>query len=181
MHQGQIVEIPENASIYERLDQIKFDSKADELEELAKKIQYTLYDGILLDGHFGIEQFELCQRKGVTKGGHPKPLYVISIDQEAKRVFVGAGKNHPGLFTKVVLLDNNNISWNINNSKIEYPFTCEIQLATEGKNEKLKAILYQFDEKLYLEFQHKVKCFYRNKDLNIFQNENLVATYQIHN
>lgn len=181
MHQGQIIEIPATSPIYQRLDQMKFDSKADELREVAKKFHYTLYDGILLDGHYGIENFELCQRKGLTKGGHPQPLYVISIDQETKRVYVGAGKNHPGLYTKALLLNPKSLHWKTSNEPTEFPIQCEVELSNEGHNTKHKATLYYINGEFYIEFEEKIACFFRNKELMVFKNDEPIATYYINN
>lgn len=58
---------------------------------------YTLFDGILIGQHDGVEHFRLGQRKKLTGGGFTQPLYVIGKDYKHNRLFVGAGNNHPGL------------------------------------------------------------------------------------
>lgn len=58
---------------------------------------YTLFDGILIGQHNGVEHFHLGQRKKLTGGGFTQPLYVIGKEYKHNRLFVGAGNNHPGL------------------------------------------------------------------------------------
>ena len=45
--------------------------------------------GEVLGEHRGIIHFTVGQRRGLEIGGQPQPLYVIRLDAEARRVFVG--------------------------------------------------------------------------------------------
>lgn len=58
---------------------------------------FSLFDGILIGQHNGVEHFHLGQRKKLTGGGFSQPLYVIGKDYKNNRLFVGAGHDHPGL------------------------------------------------------------------------------------
>ena len=97
---GQIVEIPENSSIYTR-EKPSFQSKEEELLWKIAQRNYTLFDGFIVGEHNGVENFEIGQRKGLNISGKKNSVYVIAIDKLENRIFVGQGKSHPGLFTDV--------------------------------------------------------------------------------
>ena len=98
---GQILEIPASSPLYND-EVLNFLTKKEELIWYSTPKRYDLFDGILIGGHQGIENFKLGQRKKISSGGHQLPLYVISIDQNENRIFVGAGNNHPGLLVKAL-------------------------------------------------------------------------------
>ncbi len=38
-------------------------------------------------------------------GGYDEPIFVIGIDTKSNEIFVGKGKNHPGLIKKAIQID----------------------------------------------------------------------------
>ena len=80
----------------------------DNLRKLAKSFNYSLNDGTVVGEHHGAHFFTIGQRKGLAIGGTKEPLFVIKTDVINNIVYVGEGKDHPGLFKKVLFIKNKN-------------------------------------------------------------------------
>lgn len=170
---GQIVEIPASAPIYSR-ELPNFHSKKDELIWKSRKKEYSLFDGFLVGEHLGFENFRIGQRKGINVGGKKEPLYVICIDENENRVFVGAGDSHPGLLTEVIRPGENLELNDIHFSKEELKKGIDIEVSTQVKEDKIQAKLYGFDESFFLEFKNKVSVMIEELPLAvIYQNKNI--------
>ena len=107
---GPIIEIPESSSKYTKsnLGQI---TKFEELKYLSNPYNYTAEEGKNIGTHKGAHFFTIGQRKGLNVGGTPEPLFVIAIDIQNNIVFVGQGKNHPGLYRNGLFIAGDEAHW----------------------------------------------------------------------
>ena len=173
--EGQIVEILATSEIY-RKPKPDFSSKKEELFWEIENRKYSLFDGLLLAGHFGLSQFQLGQRKGINFGGKKEPLYVIAKDEADNRLFVGAGKSHPGLFAKVFLFQKNNVhptsEFNFDENLLEDGISVEI--SSPSFETKTEAMFYQFDNDIFLEFKHPISITLENHPIEIFYQNQLI-------
>lgn len=154
IRKGQIVEIPASAPVYSRELPV-FHSKRDELLWRSAEKSYSLFDGFLVGEHQGVEHFRIGQRKGINVGGKKEPLYVIGIDEEENRLFVGAGESHPGLWTEVIRLGANSELNNSVFSDEELEKGIEIKVSDAG-GENISGKLYGWNGSFFLEFQKAV-------------------------
>ncbi len=153
---GQIVEIPATASCYKSTE-TAFHSKKDELTWRSASKTYSLFDGILVGEHHGVEHFKIGQRKGINVGGKKEPLYVIAVDVPENRLFVGAGENHPGLLTDVVRIGVENLALAGNDwPQQALEAGLAVQVDIEGSEEPLAAKLYHWEGRYFLEFDRKL-------------------------
>ncbi|MDR2651243.1 MAG: tRNA 2-thiouridine(34) synthase MnmA, partial [Prevotellaceae bacterium] len=72
---------------------------------------YTPTDGKKIGTHDGAHFFTIGQRRGINIGGHVEPLFVIGADIETNTLYVGEGRNHPGLFRKALFINQDEIHW----------------------------------------------------------------------
>lgn len=72
---GRVVEI--DRSLY---DSISIDESS--VDELVKPFSYTKHDGVKVGQHNGAHYYTIGQRKGLSIGGKPLPLFVIATDIE---------------------------------------------------------------------------------------------------
>ncbi len=173
-HKGQIVEIPATSPLYRR----NKDSWNSKYEELLSKstIRYSLFDGFLVGEHLGIENFKLGQRKGINVGGKKSPLYVIGIDDEENRLFVGEGELHPGLWFSVFCFNPNEFVWTESfetHQNLEKGISVEIAITSE-KN-IIPASFYLINHIIFLEFENPVNISFLNEPILIFKNNNIIA------
>ena len=102
---GLVVKISVNNSQY--IDTLDYDNHSIEnLKKLAKSFDYSLKDGTVVGEHNGAHFFTVGQRKGLAIGGSKDPLFVIKTDVINNIVYVGEGKDHPGLYKKVLFIKN---------------------------------------------------------------------------
>ncbi|MBN2636241.1 MAG: tRNA 2-thiouridine(34) synthase MnmA [Prolixibacteraceae bacterium] len=104
---GNIIEIP--ASFMEKKKQ------AEITEENYRKIcfayPYKPWNGKVIGEHQGAHFYTVGQRKGLNIGGHQEPLFVIGTDVTRNIIYVGEGKEHPGLFRKGLFVSMENMHW----------------------------------------------------------------------
>lgn len=173
---GQIVEIPASAPIYSR-KLPKFHSKKDELIWKSQKKEYSLFDGFLVGEHQGVENFKIGQRKGINVGGKKEPLYVIWIDENENRLFVGAGDSHPGLLASVIRLGENLELNDINFSKEELENGIDVEILTQVNGDEISAKLYGFDNNFFLEFENKVSVTSQDHPYGIIYQNRIIKSY----
>ena len=175
---GQIVEIPITSPHYNDSWKNLF-SKKEQLKLRSQTPQYSLFDGILKAGHDGIEHFQVGQRKGIPISGNEKPFYVIAIDQKENRIFVGAGKDHPGLFRSVVELAEND-SFNKNNFEhsISNDTPRPVTIVFDENGVEIPANLYHYETEIFLEFAKALKISPHKNPITIIEaTQTLLKTF----
>jgi tRNA-specific 2-thiouridylase len=100
---GNIIEIPE--SFYDGRE------PAQSLTAQSQKTRYQATDGKIVGTHQGAHFFTIGQRKGLAVGGTPEPLFVIDTDVIENVVYVGQGKDHPGLLRRALKVSLEDIHW----------------------------------------------------------------------
>ena len=103
---GSIIEIPSDFRIYQDLK-----TKEQTLQEQSTALQYLPEDGIAVGEHAGAHYFTIGQRKGLRVGGMESPLFVIATDVETNTLYVGQGKNHPGLYRETLKVPTDEVHW----------------------------------------------------------------------
>ena len=77
-----------------------------------KKTRYKANPwGVIAGQHEGAQFYTNGQRKGLSIGGHAKPLFVIATDISSNRIYVGEGEDHKGLFRSVLRIAPDEIHW----------------------------------------------------------------------
>ena len=107
---GDIIQIPNDLKKY-KTRILDFESNAIELHYESEKINYNNNDGQVVGFHNGAHFFTIGQRKGLSVGGTKKPLFVIATDVNKNIVYVGEGKDHPGLLRNILYVKNKDIHW----------------------------------------------------------------------
>lgn len=109
---GRVFLMPADSELFERdWEQADDDPDDEMLENLSKAYPFHPRYGEKIGEHNGAHFYTIGQRKGLDLGGFPEPLFVIGTDVEYNQVFVGMGKKHPGLFRKVLKINNDEVHW----------------------------------------------------------------------
>jgi tRNA-specific 2-thiouridylase len=151
--EGQIVEIPKENIIYTTED-TNFKNDKERLEFLSRKRDYHIEYGKVIGTHQGAHYFTKGQRKGLAIGGHKEPLFVIETDVVENVIYTGEGKQHPGLYKKVLFVKNDELHWIREDLAMNTDETMQVLARIRYRQPLQKAILYKVDSGLYVEFEN---------------------------
>jgi len=149
--EGQIVQIPKDFEAYAKPLPV-FKSKHEELIYLSEKYKYQSTDGKVVGTHQGAFYFTIGQRKGLAVGGTVEPLFVIATDIVSNIIYTGEGKNHRGLFRKALFVSKAELHWVRPDRTLKVGDTLKVMARIRYRQALQEAVLYQFDEGLYVEF-----------------------------
>ncbi|SFI28502.1 tRNA 2-thiouridine(34) synthase MnmA [Halpernia frigidisoli] len=151
--EGEIVEIFKDFDQYHQ-EKTEFSSKLEELEFLSAKTHYKKTDGKVIGKHQGAHYFTIGQSKGLGIGGHKESCFMISRDMQENLIFVGEGRDFPGLFRKALKIETADIHWVREDLKLKNGKTLEVSARIRYRQPLEKATLYQFEEGLFIEFEN---------------------------
>ncbi len=155
--EGEIVEIFSDFPKYSEAKPL-FESKLDELNYLASKIQYQKSDGKVIGKHQGAQFFTIGQSKGLGIGGHKESCFIISRDMQNNILYVGEGKNFPGLLKKALKIENSDVHWVREDLKLNNGESMEVMVRIRYRQPLEKAVLYQFEAGFYIEFENPLSA-----------------------
>lgn len=142
----------------------------------SQKTTYTHLDGEAVGRHQGAHFFTIGQRKGLAVGGTPEPLFVIDTDVDENIVYVGQGKEHPGLYRKALKVDSDEIHWVRNDLKIPLGVRLEVKARIRYRQPLQKATLIKQKEALYVVFEQPQSAITSGQFVAWYQNEELVGS-----
>ena len=151
--EGEIVEIFKDFDAFHQ-ETPDFSSKLEELEFLSKKIHYEKSDGKVIGKHQGAHYFTVGQSKGLGIGGHAESCFLISRDIDKNIVFVGEGRNFPGLFRSALKIENSEVHWVREDLRLQNGESMNVKARIRYRQPLEEATLYQFEEGLYIEFKN---------------------------
>ncbi|WP_417881899.1 tRNA 2-thiouridine(34) synthase MnmA [Xanthomarina gelatinilytica] len=173
--EGIIVEVSDDFQAYKQ-ELPKFQSKTEELQYLSKKISYKKQDGKVVGKHQGAHYFTKGQRKGLAVGGTVEPLFVIDTNVEDNIIYTGQGKQHPGLFKKVLFVSNDELHWVREDLKLQIDGTMDVIARIRYRQPLQKATLHQVDSGMYVEFQEPQSAITEGQFVAWYLNDELVGS-----
>lgn len=148
---GEIVEIFNDFPDFHR-GSPQFASKLEELQYLSAKTKYNKEDGKVIGTHQGAQFFTIGQSKGLGIGGHKESCFIVSRDMEHNIIYVGEGRNFPGLFRKALKIQNDDVHWVREDLRLKNGESMPVQARIRYRQALEEAVLYQFEDGLYMEF-----------------------------
>ncbi len=169
---GDIIEIPSNSKVF------KFNNQGNQslLNELSRKYKFSKTDGNVIGEHNGAYYYTIGQRKGLAIGGYDEPIFVIGIDTEANNIFVGKGKNHPGLIKKAIKIEIVTINWVNDSYNIDLIKTLKIKARIRYRQPLQDVILHIYGKKLYVEFKKYQTAVTSGQFLALYHKKELIAS-----
>ena len=115
---GKVILISKNNEIFNSVSDPN-DFSVQNLKLMSNPYNYSIDKGSVIGNHDGAHFFTIGQRKGLAIGGTKEPLFVIGTDVVNNLVYVGEGKNHPGLYRKVLFV----LEKNFHRLREDYDYT----------------------------------------------------------
>ena len=171
---GNVIEIPSNSKLYD--NQIKFIDENERLLSLTDEIDYTLSDGKIIGKHNGAYYYTIGQRKGLAIGGYKDPLFVISTNTQTNEIFVGEGKNHPGLIKKALKVKYSDVNWVNDDYNFENLADLKLKARIRYRQKLQKISIYKHLDYLYVEFEDFQSAVTKGQFLAIYDNSQLIAS-----
>ena len=171
---GNIIEIPSSSKLFDK--KINFVDENDRLLSLTNQIDYSLSDGKIIGKHDGAHYYTIGQRKGLAIGGYKEPLFVISTNTQTNEIFVGEGKNHPGLSKKALKVKFSEVNWVNDDYNFENIRDLNLKARIRYRQKLQKISLHKHLDYLYVEFEDFQSAVTKGQFLAIYDNSQLIAS-----
>ena len=173
--EGEIVEIFSDYKEFHKEKPV-FETKLDELKYLSKKIKYQKEDGKVIGKHQGAPFFTIGQSKGLGIGGHKESCFIIDRDMENNILFVGEGKNFPGLYRKALKINNDEVHWVREDLRLKNGESMKIKARIRYRQPLEDAVLYQYEEGFFIEFENPQSAIAEGQFAAWYQGEELLGS-----
>jgi len=142
----------------------------------SQKITYNPSDGETVGKHLGAHFFTIGQRKGLAVGGTSEPLFVIDTDVVKNIVYVGQGRDHPGLFRNALKVIHDDIHWVRNDMKIQPGEELEVKARIRYRQPLQNATLISQKDALYIVFEKQQSAITSGQFVAWYQNKELLGS-----
>ena len=173
---GRIIEIPADAPIYDRSLVAAGAQDFDDLERLTAPYEYKAELGNVVGRHNGAHYFTIGQRKGLSVGGTPLPLFVVATDTQENIVYVGQGDEHPGLHRPGLFIQSEEIHWLREDLRLSVGKSARYRARIRYRQALEDVTLFQRAEGLYLLFDQPQKSIAAGQFAAWYQGEELVGS-----
>ena len=173
--EGEIIEISSSFSGFKK-ENLVFNSKEEELAFISEKQNYTKQKGKTVGMHQGAHYFTKGQRKGLAVGGTKEPLFVIDTDVKENIIYVGLGKNHPGLYRKALFVTNEEIHWIRKDLELKAGTSMDVLVRIRYRQPLEKAFLYRTGNGLYVSFENPQSAITEGQFVAWYEGEELLGS-----
>jgi tRNA-specific 2-thiouridylase len=149
---GYIIEIQKSTIIDIDSKVSDFQGGDERLRIICADRYYRPEPGKKVGEHNGAFYYTIGQRKGLDVGGTPEPLFIISTDIKRNVVYVGQGKDHPGLFRKGLFIKSEEIHWIRPDLALMPGQKDQYQVRIRYRQELQEAMIHQKADGMYVVF-----------------------------
>ena len=150
---GKIIKILKDHKKHVKFNRDEY--SIENLEKISKPYEYDHMDGKEIGTHIGAHFFTIGQRKGLDIGGSEKPLYVLKTDVLKNIVYVGEGKDHPGLLRNCLFVKKNDIHFLRKDLFIDKNKTYSLLCRIRYRQTLQKCKLIFFEKGAFVVFENK--------------------------
>ncbi len=176
--QGEVIEIP--VEFYDKINTAPYTGKDEELRALTEPYPYQKKSGFVTGKHRGAHFYTIGQRKGLNIGGKPEPLFVIATDVHENIIYVGQGKNHPGLYRSGLFIKKDEIHFIRQDLSMQDGEEREYLIRHRYRQPLQKGKLYMRPEGLYILFEEKQRGITAGQFCAWYDNDELIGSGVIH-
>jgi len=146
------------------------------LEGASRKFKYSKKDGKIVGKHQGAHYYTKGQRKGLNVGGTKEPLFIIETDVDENIIYMGQGKNHPGLYRKGLIVNNNEVHWIREDLRLPQDEEMEVMARIRYRQPLEKATLYQTRDRLFVIFENQQSAITEGQFVAWYQDDELLGS-----
>jgi len=173
--EGVIVQVSGDSPIY-KFEIPRFKNRMEELTFKSKKYSYSINDGKIVGKHQGAHYFTKGQRKGLAVGGTVEPLFVIETDVVENIIYTGEGKDHAGLYRKVLFVTNDDIHWVRHDLSLQTDEEMQVMARIRYRQVLEKATLVKSENGLYVSFENDQSAITEGQFVAWYQDDELLGS-----
>lgn len=152
----------------------------DALAELALPYKFHPRYGKKIGDQNGAHFYTIGQRKGLNIGGFAEPLFVVGINVEYNQVYVGMGQQHPGLFRKVLFIDETEIHWVRPDLRMQVGESRKYQVRIRYRQPYQTAVLHRREKGMFIVFDDMQRGITAGQFAAWYENDELIGSGVIH-
>ena len=137
---------------------------------------FSKNDGKIIGEHNGAYYYTIGQRKGLAIGGYDEPIFVIGINTKSNEIFVGKGKNHPGLIKKAIKIDIGTINWVNESYNIDLIKTLKLKARIRYRQPLQDITIHIYRKNLFIEFNKYQTAITSGQFLAFYHKNELIAS-----
>ncbi|MBN1820415.1 MAG: tRNA 2-thiouridine(34) synthase MnmA [Prolixibacteraceae bacterium] len=169
---GNVIEIP--AKFSEKKKHIEISE--DNYSRLCFPFPYKPWNGKIIGEHQGAHFYTVGQRKGLNIGGYKDPLFVLGIDVNRNIVYVGEGKEHPGLYRPGLFVSKKNIHWLRTDFQMKTGEKREFDIRIRYRQPLEKGTIHIKEDGAYFIFQNEQRGITSGQFAAWYQGEELIGS-----
>jgi len=169
---GNVIEIP--AKFLENKKSIE--KKEENYNKLCFPFPYKPWNGEIIGEHSGAHFFTIGQRKGLNIGGRKEPLFVIGIDVKRNILYVGEGKDHPGLFRPGLFIRSDEIHRIIPDKEIKTDQKKDYHFRIRYRQPLEKGTMHIKEEGAYIIFENEQRGITSGQFAAWYEGEELIGS-----
>ncbi len=169
---GNIIEIP--ASFMAKKKQIEIIEE--NYNKLCFPFPYKPWNGKIIGEHQGAHYYTIGQRKGLNIGGHKEPLFVIATDVKRNIIYVGEGRNHPGLHRKGLFVKVEEMHWIRPDLKMKTGEKREFDIRIRYRQPLEKGTIHLKEEGAYFIFENEQRGITPGQFAAWYSNDELIGS-----
>ncbi len=127
----------------------------DNFNKLCSQFPYKPWNGKVIGEHNGAHFFTIGQRKGMNIGGYVEPLFVIATDVNRNIIYVGEGKEHPGLYRPGLFIPKEDIHWIRPDLALSLGKEQDFQFRIRYRQPLEKGKMYMKSDGIYILFENE--------------------------
>ena len=165
---GNVWEIPRDADIL-RVPRTT-------LVEKAAPFDFHPKHGFKRGKHNGAHYYTTGQRKGLSIGGSPLPLFVLGVNTTYNAIYVGQGEDHSGLYRDALFIKTSEVHWVREDLSLEVGDTCTYDVRIRYRQPLVKATLHREKEGIYIAFETPEKAITPGQFAAWYSGEELIGS-----
>ncbi len=174
--EGKVIEITKGSELFNHVPLRLPENLDQHLDMLTAEFNLSANAGESIGVHTGAHYFTIGQRKGLSIGGKPEPLFVLGTDTVENIVYTGQGTNHPGLYRWGLKIKNEDIHWIQPALKLKDGETISYKARIRYRQELEAVQLFQKNDYLYLIFDNMQRGIAKGQFAAWYLNDELVGS-----
>ncbi len=148
---GNVIEVPAEFNAKKKIT----DKSPENFKKLCSPFPFKPWNGKVIGEHNGAHFYTIGQRKGLNIGGYTEPLFVLATDVIRNIVYVGEGKEHPGLYRPGLFIPTEEIHWIREDLALQPGQEQDFLFRIRYRQPLEKGTMYRKEEGVYVIFEEE--------------------------